>query len=222
VNDKVKFDMDSVLFKLRRIRTDGSVGPDGLHPMVFANCAGEVAEPLAIIFQESYDSSTLPLDWKAANIVPIFKKGDKLDPNNYRPVSLTSVPCKIMESVIKDNMISVLETNHTISHCQHGFIRGRSCLTNLLESTEQRTHALDRGYGVDVLYLDYRKAFDSVPHKRILNISYLDLDFMVNYYRGSSPSFMTELCEGFFNLVHHAQWRHPRICLRSHSFPSLC
>ena len=69
---------------------------------------------MAIIFQESYDSSTLPPDWKAANIVPIFKKGDKLDPNNYRPVSLTCVPCKIMESIIKDNMISVLETNHTI------------------------------------------------------------------------------------------------------------
>ena len=100
---------------------------DGLHPMVLSNCAGEIAEPLAIIFQESYDSSTLPPDWKAAKIVPIFKKGDKLDPKNYRPVSLTSVPCKIMDSVIKDNMISVLETNHTISNCQHGFIRGRSC-----------------------------------------------------------------------------------------------
>ena len=73
-----------------------------------------------------------------------------------------------MESVIKDNMISVLETNHTISHCQHGFIRGRSCLTNLLESLEQWTQALDRGYEVDVLYLDYKKAFDSVPHKRLL------------------------------------------------------
>jgi len=168
VDDQVKFDVDSVLLKLRRIRTDGSPGPDGLHPMVLANCAAELAEPLAIIFQESYHSSILPPDWRSANIVPIFKKGDKSDPNNYRPVSLTSVPCKIMESIIKDNMISVLERNQTISRCQHGFMKGRSCLTNLLESLEQWTHALDQGYGVDVLYLDYRKAFDSVPHKRLL------------------------------------------------------
>ena len=120
---------------------------------------------------------------------------NKLDPNNYRPVSLTSVPCKITESIIKDNMISVFETDHTLSHCQHGFTKGPSCLTNLLESLEQWTQALDRGYGVDVLYLDYRKAFDSVSHKRLLYKLSIALDFMVNYYHGSNPSFMTELFE---------------------------
>jgi len=139
--------------------------------MVLVNCAASVAEPLAIMFQESFQSAILPSDWKSANIVglPIFKKGNKTDPNNYRPVSLTSVPCKIMESIIKDSITTFLEQNHVISYSQHGFTKGRSCLTNLLESLEQWTHALDNGYGVDILYLDYRKTFDSVPHQRLIH-----------------------------------------------------
>ena len=68
-----------------------------------------MAEPLSIIFQESYNSGNLPHDWKTANIVPIYKKGDRADPNNYRPVSLTSVPRKLMESIIKDNIAGFLE-----------------------------------------------------------------------------------------------------------------
>jgi len=105
---------------------------------------------------------------KPTYIVPIFKKSDRSDPNNYRPVSLTSVPRKLMESIIKDNIAGFLEENNVISTCQHGFIKGRSCPTNLVESLEQWTMALDNGYGVDVLYLDYRTAFDSVPHNRLI------------------------------------------------------
>ena len=87
---------------------------------------------------------------------------------NYRPVSLTSVPCTIMESIIKSELLTFAEGNNLINGCQHGFVRGKSCLTNLLESFEQWTRALDEGYGIDVVYLDYRKAFDTVPHKRLL------------------------------------------------------
>jgi len=163
--ENVSFDSSKVLHKLQMMKTDGSPGPDGLHPMVLVNCAASVAEPLAIMFQESFQSAILPSDWKSANIVPIFLKSDKTDPNNYRPVSLTSVPCKIMESIIKDSITTFLEQNQITSHSQHGFTKGRSCLTNLLESLEQWTQALDNGYGVDILYLDYRKAFDSVPHQ---------------------------------------------------------
>jgi len=137
--------------------------------MVLVNCAASVAQPLAIMFQESFQSAILPSDWKSANIIPIFKKGDKTDPNNYTPVSLTSVPDKIMESIIKDSITIFLEQNQIISHSQHGYTKDRSCLTNLLESVEQWTQVLDNGYGVDILYLDYRKAFDSVPHQRLIH-----------------------------------------------------
>ena len=73
-----------------------------------------------------------------------------------------------MESIIKENITGFLDQNNVVSTGQHGFVKDRSCLTNLLESLEQWTLALDNGYGVDVLYLDYRKAFDSVPHKRLI------------------------------------------------------
>ena len=110
----------------------------------------------------------MPSDWKITNIVPIFKKGAKDDPTNYRPVSLTSELYKVMESLIKDSLKTFLDKKEAISNYQHGFTDGRSCLTNLLESLESWTQALDEGFGIDVLYLDYRKAFDSVPHERLL------------------------------------------------------
>ena len=85
-----------------------------------------------------------------------------------RPVSLTSVPCKIMESLIKTSMTSFLDENKIITDRQHGFMKQRSCLTNLLECFESWTQALDEGFEVDVIYLNYRKAFDSVPILRLI------------------------------------------------------
>ena len=115
-------------------------------------------------------NTPFPRDWKTAIVVPIFKKGAREDPANYRPVSLTSVPCKIMESLIKDKLTEYLEMNYTISHYQHGFMTGRSCLTNLSETLECWTEALNKGVGIDVIYLDCKKAFDSVPHIIIIII----------------------------------------------------
>jgi hypothetical protein len=92
----------------------------------------EIAEPLVKIFTKSLEQGVVPRDWKEAVVTPIYKKGAKADPGNYRPVSLTSVPCKIMESVLKDAIMNHLQANNLISHSQHGFMPGRSCATNLL------------------------------------------------------------------------------------------
>lgn len=162
------FSTELVRRKLQQLSMDKAPGPDGLHPMLLSDCAAAVAEPLAFIFERSFETGLVPSDWRVADVVPIYKKGAKSDPTNYRPVSLTSVPCKVMESLIKDSVKEFLELKGTISGYQHEFMAGRSCLTNLLESLESWTQALDNGYGIDVLYLDYRKAFDSVPHKRLL------------------------------------------------------
>jgi hypothetical protein len=113
-------------------------------------------------------TSTVPKDWKTAVVTPIFKKGAKSDPGNYRPVSLTSIPCKIMEGVIKEHMMEHLTKNKLISDSQHGFLAGRSCTTNLLTFQEEITKYLDEGIPVDVFYLDFAKAFDKVPHGRLL------------------------------------------------------
>jgi len=95
-------------------------------------------------------------------------KGARNEARNYRPVSLTSVVCKILEAIIKQAIVQFLDDRQTITPKQHGFVCGRSCLTNLIEVFENWTESLDEGYGVDVIYLDYRKAFDTVPRKRLM------------------------------------------------------
>jgi len=89
----LKFDIDTVVEKLQKLKTEKSPGPDSIHPLLLKECTSVVAKPLSMIFQQSYDTGTLPDEWKTAHIVPIFKKGNRTDPANYRPVSLTSVPC---------------------------------------------------------------------------------------------------------------------------------
>ena len=110
----------------------------------------------------------VPTDWKIANVSPIFKKGSKFAPGNYRPISLTSISCKILESIIKDHMVNHLDHNNLIGNTQHGFVRGRSCTTNLLDFFEDITLNLDNNTPTDIIYLDFAKAFDKVPHNRLL------------------------------------------------------
>ncbi len=111
----------------------------------------------------------MPEDWRLANVTPIFKKGSKQDKANYRPISLTSVVCKLMESVIRDKVTTFVEQNNLIRNSQHGFSRGKSCLTNLLSFFDKITDEVDKGNSIDVVYLDFAKAFDKVPHQRLLN-----------------------------------------------------
>jgi hypothetical protein len=99
---------------------------------------------------------------------PIFKKGVRTDPGNYRPVSLTSVPCKLLESLIDEEINRHLNENNLLNCSQHGFMKGRSCSTNLIEFLEVVTSAVDRGESVDIFYLDFSKAFDTVPKERLL------------------------------------------------------
>ena len=87
---------------------------------------------------------------------------------NYRPVSLTSVICKQMEAIIKDHLIEYIAENEILTDYQHGFVPGRSCATQLLQCVDYWTDMLDQGHSVDTIYLDFAKAFDSVPHERLL------------------------------------------------------
>ena len=110
----------------------------------------------------------LKIIWKKANVSAIFKKGEKKNPGKYRPISLTSVPCKLLEKIIRDKIVKHMTDNDLFSKAQHGFIKGKSCVTQLLAFLEDITQAIDNGEDVDVVYLDFCKAFDKVPHKRLL------------------------------------------------------
>ena len=154
--------------KLRKLDENKSNGPDVFHPYVLKEAAKEMSVPLAIIYRKTLDEGVCPSEWKCANVTPIHKKGDRTDPSNYRPVSLTSQVCKVLESIIVDKIVDHLTANNLLNNAQHGFRQGRSCLTNLLETIEQWTEILDEGDGVDVAYLDFRKAFDLVSHEHLI------------------------------------------------------
>jgi hypothetical protein len=128
----------------------------------------ELTPALVLIYRQSLRCGEVPEDWKLANVTPIFKKGKRSDPGNYRPVSLTSVCCRILESVIRDSMMDHLVKNNLLSDSQHGFMPNRSCTTNLLEFFEVVTGTVDRGDPFDIIFLDFAKAFDKVPKERLL------------------------------------------------------
>ena len=155
--------------KIRRLRQEAATGPDEMGPRLLQELENELAKPLTAIFRASMETGEVPEDWKKANVVPIHKKGPKSEAGNYRPVSLTSVCCKVMESVLRDQMMGVLNRNNLIRDSQHGFMNGRSCCTNLLEFLEKVTHSLDGGRPMDIVYLDFAKAFDKVPRERLIN-----------------------------------------------------
>ena len=114
----------------------------------------------------SIHSQRLPAEWKEGQVTPIFKKGSRSSPGNYRPVSLTSVICKLLESIVRNALMEHMEEH--LTQCQHGFLTGRSCTTQLLDTMDLLTEFLDNREAVDVIFLDFAKAFDSVPHQRLV------------------------------------------------------
>ena len=121
-----------------------------------------------MLLNKTYASGSIPKDWKVADVTAIHKKGSKFDPGNYRPVSLTSIVCKIAESFVRDTILEYMEMNNFLSDCQHGFRHGRSCVSQLLQVMDDISLMLDNEEPVDVVYFDFRKAFDTVPHTRLM------------------------------------------------------
>ena len=122
----------------------------------------------SLSYQYRMVSYQLPREWKNVNIIHIFKKGSRCKSENYRPVSLTSVICKLLESLLRDHVVDFLTRHSLINQTQHVFLKGRSCLTNLLDFMEHISKWADDGSPVDVIYLDFQKAFDKVPHQQLL------------------------------------------------------
>ncbi|KAK4817662.1 LOW QUALITY PROTEIN: hypothetical protein QYF61_023941 [Mycteria americana] len=153
---------------LYHLDTHKSMGLDGIHPRLLRLLAEVLTKPLSIIYQQSWLTREVPVGWRLANVMPIFKKGQKEDLGNYRPVSLTSVLGKLMEQIILSAITQHVEDNQVIRPSQHGFMKGGSCLTNLISFYDKVTHLVDEGKAVDVGYLDFSKAFDTVSHSILL------------------------------------------------------
>ena len=168
VLDSLCITKELVKNKLKELKRQCSPGPDGIASIVLIEACDELAYPLMLLFKKSLQLSAVPDDWKRANVTPVHKSGSLKSVSNYRPISLTSIVCKVLEKIVKTAITSHLIENNLLRSSQHGFLPKKSCLTNLLHCMEEVTTILDTGDCVDILYLDFAKAFDKVPHQRLI------------------------------------------------------
>ena len=154
--------------RLSNLNVKKSVGPDGISPKILKELSNEIAEVISGIFQESIDEGTVPQLWKKAHVTALFKKGAKSNPSNYRPISLTCILCKVLESIIRTAILDHLTQNNLICKNQYGFVPKRSTSLQLLKVMEEWIQVIDNGGNIDVIYLDVMKAFDQVPKNRLL------------------------------------------------------
>ena len=153
---------------LSNLRPDKAAGPDEIRPIVLKELRSEIAPIIQLIFERSLATGEVPSDWTKANVSPIFKKGDKSDPANYRPISLTCVLCKVMEHIIASNLTKHLNKHNILYDLQHGFRQKRSCETQLIQLVEYLGRQLIQGKQTDLVLLDFSKAFDKVNHLKLL------------------------------------------------------
>ena len=156
---------DGVIKLLKGLNSSKALGPDELHPRVLKELATELGPVFAHLFQQSIDTGEIPKEWSLANICPLFKKSDRSLACNYRPVSLTCVPCKLLEHIVCSNIMAHLYEHKLLSDRQHAFRKGHSCETQLTTVIIDWAKILDNRGQVDTFIVDFEKAFDTPPHE---------------------------------------------------------
>ena len=164
----ISFSIDGIQHQLSKLDANKAKGPDNISPYILKHCAIEISPVLRVIFTQSLHTATLPSDWLQANICPVYKKGSRTNASNYRPISLTSTCSKIMEHILYHSIMEYLNSNNVLIDNQHGFRSHHSCVTQLISLVEDLSYAMDHQKQTDVILLDFAKAFDSVPHQRLL------------------------------------------------------
>ena len=166
----IEFDAVDVFDVLQRESCKLSSGPDLIPHIVYRRLAAVLAYPLFLVFKESLETGTVPILWKKADVVPIHKTGARAVVENYRPISLTCVACRILERIVFRKIIQYCIAHKIISENQHGFLRRKSTVTQMLECMDIWTKAFDNKETVKIAYLDFRKAFDTVSHAKLLSV----------------------------------------------------
>ena len=159
---------EDVIKAIGKLSPDTAPGPDNIYSRTLKELVNQVAQPLAMIYNSSLQSGVVVADWKLANVTPVFKKGCKSTASNYRPISLTSVPGKLMERILQWAILDHLINNNLINQTQHGFLPKKSTVSNLIEYMDVITKILDFGQPVDSIYIDFAKCFDKISHRHLL------------------------------------------------------
>ncbi len=216
---------EEIIKVVKELKTTKAQGPDNIHPYVVKECKEILTKPMCDIFNKSIQDKQLPNIWKTANVTAIYKAGKATLAENYRPISITPICCRILEKIIRTKSVQHLTSNNLISIYQHGFRQGYSCVTQLLESIDDWTEAIDNGEDVDIIYLDFKAAFDKVPYQRLLNkvkgygiggkvLSWLQ-DFLTNRKQ-------RVLINGSLSTLKRCnKWCTPRKCVGSNIIPDL-
>ena len=185
----LRFHVFDIYLILKSTNSSKAAGPDGIHGKVLKNCASTLAAPLALLFNLSFVTGSIPADWKLASVVPVHKKGDKAMVENYRPISITSLVMKVFERCIRKELFLACEEK--LDPRQHGFVNGKSCTTQMVPFTNNLALALNNKSKMDIIYFDFAKAFDSVSHDIILHklkylygVDGLMLRFIKSYLQG--------------------------------------
>ena len=167
--DSIRVYYKGVLKLLRDLKTHKATGPDELPAFILKTAANQLAPILTRLYQFSLDSGEAPTDWRNAHIVPVFKKGEKHLPSNYRPVSLTSIVCKVLEHIVHSSVMDHFDRHKILTDNQHGFRAKRSCEAQLITTIQKIASSMSSKGQVDVILLDFAKAFDKVPYQRLLH-----------------------------------------------------
>ena len=164
----IKVHVQGVVKLLKNLNPHKATGPDNLPSRLLKEVADEIAPSLTLLFQATLTQGCIPAVWKEGLITPVFKKGDRSIASNYRPISLTSICCKLQEHIIHGNIMAHLDKHKILSDDQHGFRKRRSCETQLIITLNDLAKGLNSKQQIDAVLLDFSKAFDRVPHKRLL------------------------------------------------------
>ena len=165
---EIKVYPNEVMRLLRNLKPHKATGRDDISPRFLKEMAEPLTPILTLIFSASLKQGQTPDDWKETNVSLVFKKGDKRQHANYRPVLLTSVCSKILVHIIYSHLMNFFENNHILCEQQHGFKKHRSSESQLLTTVQDLASALDNSQQIDAIHLDFSKAFDKVLHQRLL------------------------------------------------------
>ena len=168
--DNIIITTDGVKKLLDDINVYRANGPDGIPARMLKETSNEITEAMSLLFKASLTQSDIPDTWREALISSLFKGGkkDRNKAENYRPISLTSISCKVLEHILDSNIRKHLENNNILIDLQQGFRKHRSCETQLIKTVNNLAKSMNHGGQIDSILLDFSKAFDRVCHRKFL------------------------------------------------------